>query len=189
MPKIDAPTVAEHHAARRRALLDAAHELLAASPDAVPSLARVAERAGLARSSVYHYFASSDDLLTAMVEDLFPRWNEQVVAEMAAVEDADERVLAYVRSNLRLVHEGAHAMTGALARHAPAAVTGERMHQLHADLVTPLRETLAAAGEPDPDLAAELVTAVVNRAATLLEDGRPFDRVLAAAERAVRGRR
>lgn len=188
MPRIDAPTVAEHHAARRRALLDAAHALLAEAPDAAPSLARVAQRAGLARSSAYHYFGSAHDLLGAMVEDLFPRWNERVVARMQEVHDPRDKVLAYVRANLQLVHEGAHAMTGALARHAPEAVSGERMHQLHADLVTPLREALAAAGDPDPGLAAELVTAVVNRGATLLEEGRPYEQVVAAAERTLTGR-
>ena len=52
MPKISAATVVEHRAAQRRALLDAARDLIAEAPDRVPSLADVAVRAGLARSSV-----------------------------------------------------------------------------------------------------------------------------------------
>ncbi|WP_406673984.1 helix-turn-helix domain-containing protein [Nonomuraea sp. N2-4H] len=71
MPRIQAPTVAEHRAAQRRALLDAAREILAET-GRPPTLARVAERAGLARSSLYQYFRSSGDLLNAVVEDVFP---------------------------------------------------------------------------------------------------------------------
>ena len=52
MPRITAPTVAEHHAKQRRALLDAARDLLAET-GAEPSMAAVARRAGLARSSIY----------------------------------------------------------------------------------------------------------------------------------------
>ena len=50
MPRISQPTVAEHRAARVRALLDAAHDLLLETGEA-PSLSAVAERAGLARTS------------------------------------------------------------------------------------------------------------------------------------------
>ena len=59
MPRIDAPTVAEHHAQRRAALLAAAEELLAEQGVEAVTPAAVGARAGLARSSVYQYFSSS----------------------------------------------------------------------------------------------------------------------------------
>ncbi|HLU31431.1 MAG TPA: helix-turn-helix domain-containing protein, partial [Acidimicrobiia bacterium] len=62
MPRIKAETLAEHRELQRRAVLEAARDLLAETGKA-PSLAEVGERAGLARSSMYHYARSRDDLL------------------------------------------------------------------------------------------------------------------------------
>ncbi|NLB46735.1 MAG: helix-turn-helix transcriptional regulator, partial [Microbacteriaceae bacterium] len=57
MPRISAATVAEHRANQERLLLDVAHAFLEETGD-LPSMRAIAERAGLARSSVYHYFGS-----------------------------------------------------------------------------------------------------------------------------------
>src|SRR5690606_19635538 len=55
MPRITAPTVAEHRKAQQRALLDAAREILAET-GRPPTFTALAERAGMARPSVYEYF-------------------------------------------------------------------------------------------------------------------------------------
>ncbi|ANZ27465.1 TetR family transcriptional regulator [Rhodococcus sp. WB1] len=177
MPKISAATVAEHRATQLRALLDAAHALLTESPERPPSLGEVAARAGLARSSVYHYFRSREDLLRAVVEDMFPRWNAKVIAAMDEAGDPAGRVLAYVDANLRLVAEGEHALVGALATVTPQAFTDERMQTLHRELVLPLAEALREHGTTHPELAAELVGAVVHKGTELIESGRNLEEV------------
>ncbi|AKE87897.1 MULTISPECIES: TetR/AcrR family transcriptional regulator [Rhodococcus] len=177
MPKISAATVAEHRATQLRALLDAAHALLTESPERPPSLGEVAARAGLARSSVYHYFRSREDLLRAVVEDMFPRWNAKVIAAMDEAGDPAGRVLAYVDANLRLVAEGEHALVGALATVTPQAFTDERMQTLHRELVLPLVEALREHGTTHPELAAELVGAVVHKGTELIESGRNLEEV------------
>lgn len=178
MPKISAATVVEHRAAQRRALLDAARDLLAEAPDRAPALGDVAMRAGLARSSVYHYFGSRDDLLRAVVEDMFPRWNARIAAAMNTVADPAERILAYIDVNLRLVADGEHAIVGVLATFAPQAFTDERMHALHQELVLPLLEALREQGRPDPELTAEFINALVYKGTELIESGRSLDEVL-----------
>jgi AcrR family transcriptional regulator len=59
---------AEHKQERYDALLDAALRLLARAPDRVPSVADVAEAAGLAKGTVYLYFPSKEELLLALHE-------------------------------------------------------------------------------------------------------------------------
>ncbi|EOM76766.1 TetR/AcrR family transcriptional regulator [Rhodococcus rhodnii] len=180
MPKISAATVAEHHNAQRRALLDAARALLTEAPDRAPGLADVAARAGLARSSAYNYFRSRQDLLAAVVEDMFPRWNERVSAAMAAAGTPQARVLAYVDANIALVVEGEHAVVGALTRLEPDAVSRERMAALHGELAEPLTAALRDGGSANPRAAAALVNAVVHSATVLLESGEPPATVRAA---------
>ena len=93
MPRISAPTVAEHRAAQQRALLDAARALLAET-GRPPTFAALAERSGLARPSIYQYFRSADDLLRALVEDVFPRWAATVARAMDDADDDAGRVRA-----------------------------------------------------------------------------------------------
>ena len=71
MPKIEAPTVAEHRANQERALLDAARELLLAGGRAAITPAAVGAAAGLARSSVYKYFSSGEEILTRIATEAF----------------------------------------------------------------------------------------------------------------------
>ncbi|GEN78600.1 TetR/AcrR family transcriptional regulator [Actinotalea fermentans] len=180
MPRIDAPTVAEHRAARERALLDAARDLLTADPDRVPTLAEVGERAGLSRSSVYQYFASREDLLSALVRDSFPTWQRRLDTTIAAADGPHGRVIAFVRANLELVADGEHALARTLAVVAPSEDVAERARDFHDQLLVPVLAALRELGAPDPELSAELVNAVVHAASRLVEQTGDLERSLRA---------
>ncbi|MGB8020339.1 MAG: TetR family transcriptional regulator, partial [Candidatus Nanopelagicales bacterium] len=80
MPRIDAPTVAEHHQMRRAALIAAANDLLATEGVEAVTLGAVGAAAGLARSSVYQYFDSTGSLLAELVEQEVPRATAHLAA-------------------------------------------------------------------------------------------------------------
>ncbi|MGO2741676.1 MAG: TetR family transcriptional regulator, partial [Cellulosimicrobium funkei] len=94
MPKIAAPTVAEHRAAQLRTLLDAARDLIREDGSGL-TLAAVAARAGLARSSVYQYFRSREELLDAVVADVVPRWSARITAAVATAASPEDAIVAY----------------------------------------------------------------------------------------------
>jgi AcrR family transcriptional regulator len=171
LPKIDAPTIAEHRAAQRAALLDAARALLSEDAERAPGLADVARRAGLARSSVYAYFKSRDDLLDALIVDTFPRWSAFVRARMGRAKSPGDRILAYVYANLRLVARGDHALARALAATGRTDALANSSRLLHDQLQTPLREALADHGASDPARTAELIQSVVYALSRMIEDG------------------
>lgn len=171
MPRISAPTVAEHRAAKYRALLDAARAILAEEPGAAPSLAAVAGRAGLARSSAYEYFRSRQDLLDALIQDVFPRWSTRVADAMAAAGEPAAQVLAYVETNLTLVAEGEHAVARALATIAPGQQLDDSNRVMHERLSHPLVDALRAMHLPDPAITAEMINAIVYSASSLIEAG------------------
>lgn len=163
MPRIAAPTVAEHHARQRRALLDAARALLAETGKA-PSMAAVGRRAGLARSSVYQYFASPEALLHAVVADVFPDWARQVQHAVAAAEAPGDRVWAYIEANVDLFASSEQAVAQALARVVEPSVLRGPMREFHATLQVPLREALTDLGEPDVPAMAETIDAIIVHA-------------------------
>lgn len=170
MPKISAPSVAEHHAAQERALLDAARELLRETGQA-PAMADVAARAGLARSSVYQYFSSRQDLLRGVVQDVFPRWAQRITDAMEHAGSPADAVVAYAHTNLDLVAEGEHAVGAALAGLAPGEELNEQARDMHQRISEPLTEALERLGVPDPAAVATLVNAVVHAATRMLESG------------------
>lgn len=176
MPRISAPSVAEHRAAQERALLDAAHALLQEAGEA-PTMAQVAARAGLARSSVYQYFASRQDLLQALVRDVFPRWTERVAAAMDAAPTPADRMLAYAVVNVELVAEGAHAVGSALAALAPGEELDEQAMRMHVDIQRPLIAALEEVGVDDPASLAEMINSMVHTATRLLEGGQTLEQV------------
>lgn len=163
MPRIQAPTVAEHRAQQRRAILDAARAHLAEEGHA-PSLAQVGVRANLARSSVYEYFGSRDELLAGVVADVFPGWAEQVVRSAQSATTPGEQVWAYVEANMRLFASSEQAVARALSQVVDAAVLAEPLKQFHESLQKPLVAALRAHGEAQPQLMADVIGSMLVRA-------------------------
>jgi AcrR family transcriptional regulator len=168
VPRIRAATVAEHHALQRRALLDAARALLAETGQ-VPTLGTVGQRAGLARTSVYQYFHSADELLEAVVADVFPEWADRVVTYVAAGTDPGQRVWRYVEINLELFAGSEQSVAHALTRVVEPRVLQGPMERFHARLQVPLREALALFQEPEPDAVAEHIDSLIVQASRDIE--------------------
>lgn len=189
MPRISAATVVEHRARQRRAVLDAARELLAETGEG-PSLAAVGQRAGLARSSVYAYFSSREDLLAAVVDEVLPAWGEQVVAAMAAATTPADEVWAYIRTNVELFNSAEQAAAHALTRVVDPALLAGAMQDFHARMRAPLVDALHRLGEPEVEVVADLVgTLTVRATRTERPDGTTPDaaEALALLERLLGG--
>lgn len=174
MPRINAPTVAEHRERQRRALLDSAREVLGETR-AAPTLAATAERAGLARSSIYRYFSSAEDLLIALVGDLLPSWARQVHERVESAETPGERVWAYVCANVDLFASPEQDIAQALREAADPRMLQESMEVFHADLQRPLVAALADHGEPHPQQMAESIEAALIKASQGLRESETAD--------------
>lgn len=163
MPRIQAPTVAEHRAQRIRAIIDAARSLLEETGEP-PSMGEVGKRAGLARSSLYQYFASVESLLTAVAAEVFPEWMERVVRRVEAASTPGARVWAYVEENVAIFSSRELAVAQVLARVIPEQDFLAPMKEFHLQLQVPLRQALEDLNEPDPHVMAELIDSLIVKA-------------------------
>lgn len=169
MPKISAPTVAEHRASQLRTLLHAARDLVSEQGPQALTLGALAKRVGLSRSSVYEYFRSRDDLAAAIIEDALPRWATDIDDELARHDTTADKIAAYVKHQLRMLTDGQHAAAVALASHTLGDETRDRIRQEHAKLLAPLVTTLTDAGISEPEFRARLIQGIVNAAAAQLD--------------------
>jgi len=183
MPRIDAPTVAEHRARQQAALVEAAEELLREGGWSALTFDALGRAAGLARSSVYEYFGARDAVALAVCERAFPRWRERVAAAVAAAAgDPAAQVAAYVTAQLDLVDAGEHRIAQELARAPLAAATRARIGALHHGWLDLLDAPLTALGAEVPRRVAALVQGVVEAATRQLEAApAERDEVVAAA--------
>lgn len=181
MPRIEAPTVAEHRQMRRGEIVANARELLMREGAAEVTPAAVARASGLARSSVYQYFPTTGALVAAAIEDAFAVAQERLDSAVAAAgDDPEARLTAYVATTLELAAQG----------HSPSRTMGmsglpdeclARLRELHDTLAAPFVTTIEAyAAElpgADGQVLAGLASGALNGAALLVEHGAALEDV------------
>ena len=101
MPKIRAESIEAHKKLTRDALLDSATKSFVANGFAGTSLSAIADLAGIARTTLYEYFDSKDELLVAIVEERVPRRLQALVDEIPTT-DPMERLEEIFRRSFRL---------------------------------------------------------------------------------------
>jgi AcrR family transcriptional regulator len=175
---------------QRAALLDAARSLLSEGGTEALTFPALAERTGLARSSVYEYFRSR----AAVVEELcavdFPVWAAEVEAAMAGSDTPEGKVEAYVRRQLELVGDRRHRAVVAISASELDDGAREKIRAAHGGLIAMIVEALGELGHRHPRLAAMLLQGVVDAAVRRIELGAaedPSSIAEAAVSMALRG--
>ncbi|MER7724439.1 helix-turn-helix domain-containing protein [Streptomyces sp. NPDC096323] len=161
--------MAEHRTMQRGALLDAARSLLSEGGTEALTFPALAERTGLARSSVYEYFRSR----AAVVEELcavdFPVWAAEVEGAMERAKTPERKIEAYVRRQLALVGDRRHRAVVAISASELDAGAREKIRAAHGGLIAMIVEALGDLGHEQPRLAAMLLQGSVDAAVRRIE--------------------
>lgn len=156
---------------QRDALLDAARSLLSEGGTEALTFPALAERTGLARSSVYEYFRSR----AAVVEELcavdFPVWAAEVEAAMERVDSPEAKIEAYVRQQLALVGDRRHRAVVAISAGELDSGAREKIRAAHGGLIAMVVQALGELGHEQPRLTAVLLQGVVDAAVRRIELG------------------
>jgi AcrR family transcriptional regulator len=171
MPRITAPTIAEHVSRKEEDILAAAAVLFAEQGLVDTSMEQIADRAGLARSSVYRYFPDKAHILVAWFERQLPE--VAAAAERAAMGGSTpmDRLERWLAFQIDYTCDPAHELGNRLHREVAAlspelqAVIAEGHHRLWGFLQALVAETLSEADDPrDPALTARLVEGLLRSA-------------------------
>ena len=179
MPRIDAPTLAEHREQRRDALLEAATTVMRES--GTVTMSAVAERTGLSRTAVYEYYRSSADLIADVLVDELAAWIDHLAEAIDGIADPRERLVTWIRAALAYVEDGRHALVRAAGDATLPPVRRAQVQTLHRDLAAPVYVALREIGVTDAQRLASYVWGVVEAATRHIESGRAADDEVDAA--------
>jgi AcrR family transcriptional regulator len=171
MPRITEPTVAAHRAMQLARLTDAVYELVEQDGAEAVTLAAVAKRAGLSRSSVYGYFCSRDDLIVAVCVDAVASRCDTIISSMTAHADPERQLREYVDAQLRAAADTRHKLAMLLLQAGVSAEGFERIRDAHAPLRAALLNTLSRMHLAEPERAAALVQAAITAAYEQIQAG------------------
>ena len=186
MPRISAPTLAEHRVRQRAALVSAATELLVTQGPGAVTPAAVGAAAGLARSSVYQYFPSGGAIVAAIIEDAFPRSSHALRAATEGLTEPLAVMEAYVREVLRQAADGAHRPATALRKAELPPECLDRLDELHREQIAPFWAALAALDVGDPHVTGVLLGGVLEAAVGAVDGGADLETVTEGTLRLVR---
>ena len=179
MPRIGAPTLAEHREQRRDALLEAATTVMRES--GTVTMSAVAERTGLSRTAVYEYYRSSADLIADVLVDELAAWIDHLAEAIDGIADPRERLVTWIRAALAYVEDGRHALVRAAGDATLPPVRRAQVQTLHRDLAAPVYVALREIGVTDAQRLASYVWGVVEAATRHIESGRAADDEVDAA--------
>jgi AcrR family transcriptional regulator len=156
---------------QRTALLGAARDLLADGGMSALTFAAMAERTGLARSSVYEYFRSRGDVVESLAVEDFPAAVADIRGVMLAQPTPERQIAAYVRRQLELVAQPGHRSILALSVVELDGQARDRIRAAHGMLVELVVVALRRLGHPDPRTTAAVLQGAVDGAAKRIDAG------------------
>ena len=181
MPRIETETLAEHRDWRRSQLIDAAASIAMESGGAAITVAAVAQRAGLSRTSVYEYFGSGSELVADLVIDELGSFAETLNAAVADCKDAQCVVTCWIKGALTYIADGRHLLAKALNATAMPQSRSQQIGMAHRALMAPLVKAVTDLGIKDAHRALSFIQAITDASTKRIESGHDAEEEIAYA--------
>ena len=190
---VDAPSrpAPRSTVATRDRILAAASELFADRGVRGVGVDAIVTKAGVAKASFYHHFASKDDLIDAWLRSDAARWIDRVVATAEQhASDPQARLRAFFAALAEMIDGGGFAgcpfLNVAAELRAPDEPARPVIPEFVAEVKSQLRRLVADAGLREPDAVADELQLLVAGAMSLRVAGpNPVGQALQAAADAV----
>jgi hypothetical protein len=170
-PKIQAETVVEQRQLRQRQLIDAALTIALESGASSITVAAVAEKAGMARSSIYEYFSSSADLVADLVMEELALYQNRLAKAVIGTSDPYEYVELWIAEALQYVVDGRHMLIKSLNMASIPEFRRDEISQGHRNLMVTISSPLQDMGLKDIRAAMSYLQNVIEAASVRIESG------------------
>jgi len=181
MPRIETETIAEHREWRRNQLIDAAASIAMESGGAAITVAAVAQRAGLSRTSVYEYFASGSELVADLVIDELKTFAFTLNGSVSECSEPRCVVSCWIKAALEYIADGRHLLAKALNSTAMPQSRSQQIGMAHRALMAPLVKAIEELGVKDTQRALSFIQAITDASTKRIESGHDAESEIAYA--------
>ena len=181
MPRIGTKTLAQHRDWRRNQLIDAAASIAMESGGAAVTVAAVAQRAGLSRTSVYEYFGSGSELVADLVIDELHSFAQTLNIAVAECTDAQCIITCWIKGALTYIADGRHLLAKALNATAVPQSRTQQIGTAHRALMAPLVKAVTDLGVKDSQRALSFIQAITDASTKRIESGHDAEEEIAYA--------
>ena len=171
MPKIHTKTLAQHRDWRRHQLIEAAASIALESGGSAVTVASVAEKAGLSRTSVYEYFASSEDLIADLIIDELSNFVRVLTNAIRNPNEPETAIAEWIEAALKYIADGRHMLAKALSAISTPRERAPEIGAAHRALLAPLQRSLQELGISDINQALSLIQSSTDVATKRIEGG------------------
>lgn len=186
-PRIQEANIRDQRAMRQRQLINAAMSLaLDGGVDAV-SVASVAKKAGLSRSTIYEYFSSSADLIADLVLEELENYNGRLQNSLAGVEEPYLYLELWIKEALQYVIDGRHILVKSLNSVNTPNFRKSEIALGHRRLVASMKKPFESLGIKDIGAALSYFQSAIDAAAQRIEAGAPAELELQLTQKFVIG--
>lgn len=181
MPRIQTQTLAQHRDWRRNQLIEAAASIALESGGAAITVAAVAQRAGLSRTSVYEYFGSGSELVADLVIDELHTFTATLDDAVSHCPDATCIVTCWIKGALTYIADGRHLLAKALNATAMPQSRAQQIGVAHRALLAPLMKAVVDLGVQDTQRALTFIQAITDASTKRIESGHDAEKEIAFA--------
>jgi len=181
MPRIETQTLAQHRDWRRNQLIEAAASIALESGGAAVTVAAVAQRAGLSRTSVYEYFGSGSELVADLVIDELGTFAATLNEAVSDCSDPQCIVTCWIKGALEYIADGRHLLAKALNATSMPQSRAQQIGMAHRVLMAPLVKAVEELGVKDTRRALSFIQAITDASTKRIESGHDAEGEIAYA--------
>jgi AcrR family transcriptional regulator len=181
MPRIETETLAQHRDWRRNQLIEAAASIALESGGAAITVAAVAQRAGLSRTSVYEYFGSGSELVADLVIDELKTFADTLNLAVSDCADPQCVVSCWIKGALEYIADGRHLLAKALNATSMPQSRSQQIGLAHRALMAPLVQAVEQLGVKDTHRALAFIQAITDASTKRIESGHDAQEEIAYA--------
>jgi len=181
MPRIETETLAQHRDWRRNQLIEAAASIALESGGAAVTVAAVAQRAGLSRTSVYEYFGSGSELVADLVIDELGTFAATLNEAVSDCYDPQCIVTCWIKGALEYIADGRHLLAKALNATSMPQSRAQQIGMAHRVLMAPLVKAVEELGVKDTQRALSFIQAITDASTKRIESGHDAEGEIAYA--------
>lgn len=171
MPRINTMNLVQQREWRRSQLISAAAAIALESGSEAITVAAVAQRAGLARTSVYEYFGSSAELVADLIIEELSAFTEILVTAVEPAKVPEEAISNWIDSALQYIADGRHLLAKALSATSLPINRSAEIGSAHRALLAPLTTALTEIGVRDLNYALSMIQSLTDAATKRIENG------------------